>query len=203
FYVGQDLGLARFIEGSKRLVHEKQTRLGQKGSADGDPLFFSTGKPARPPLEQRANSQQINDIVELCTGSTGRKPASIEQVLTHSQMWEQPSLLENVADPPMVRSHEDLTPCVDQHHTVNDDKALVRPDQPGNRINDRSLAGARPSQQCDQAACRLEPAIKLKVSQLMPDVDGECHSTSSRRLAYRAMSSEASSANMAMTTETN
>src|SRR5262247_3631951 len=83
FYVRQDFGLARLIERGKWFVHKKQTRFGQKGPADGNPLFFSPGKPTRPPLEQRPNSQQINDTVEPCTRFSRRKPASVEQVLAH------------------------------------------------------------------------------------------------------------------------
>src|SRR6185295_20202123 len=79
---------------------------------------------------------------------------------------------------------------------------MVRIDQSCNGIDDRCLAGTRPSQQRNQPIHRLEPGVEGKISQPMADVDGDSHSISSRRLAWRAISSEASSASMAMATET-
>ena len=40
--IGQDLGLARFVQGGQRFVHDHQARAGQQGAANGHPLFFAS-----------------------------------------------------------------------------------------------------------------------------------------------------------------
>jgi hypothetical protein len=76
-----------------------------------------------------------------------------------------------------------LTGCIDQNHIVNRHAAMIRLDQSSDGIDDRRLAGTGPSQQRDQSIRRLEPGIEAKISQAMANVDGDGHSTSSRRLA--------------------
>ena len=91
---------------------------------------------------------------------------------------------------------------VDERDAVERDAALVRPDQPGDDVDERGLAGARPAEQRDEPAAGLEAGIEQELAQAMLDVDCQRHSTSRRRLAQRAISSEASKASMEIATDT-
>ena len=112
-------------------------------------------------------------------------------------MREQPPFLEHVADPAPVPRHEDAARRVDQDVTPSIvTRPCVRPDQPGDDVDDRGLAGARRP----NSAVRPPPVSKRassgKLAEPVPDVDGQRHSISRRRLARRASSSEASSASI-------
>ena len=71
--VGQDLGLARLVERGERLVHQQEARAGEQRPADRDALLLAAGESARPAVEQRADAEQLDDVVEVarCARAAG------------------------------------------------------------------------------------------------------------------------------------
>ena len=203
FDVGQDLRLARFIERGQRLVHQQQARIGEQGPANGDALLLAAGEPAWTPLEEGTDAEQVHHPFEIVASlGPGREPAAVEEVLPHREMRKQTALLEDVADPAAMARHEHAAGGVDQDLIANRYVSLLGAYQSSDDVDDRRLAGARPAEQRDQAAAGLETRIEQEVSEAMPDVDGQRHSTSRRRLTLRAISSDASRASIEIATET-
>ena len=201
--VGQDLGLARLVEGRQRLVHQQQAGVGEQRPADGDALLLPAREPPRPPLQQTGDAQQIDHALEIVAPLGGRRePAAVQQVLSHGQMREQAAFLEHVADAALVSRHEDAARRIDEACAVDEHRALLGTNEPGDDIDQRCLARPGAAEQCGEAATRLEARFEAEAAEGVPDVDRERHSISSRRLAERAISSEASSASMAIATDT-
>ena len=80
--IGQDLGLARLVERSERLVHQDQPRAGEQRTADRHALLLAAGQQVRPAVEQVADAEQIDDRVFLGMALAARRePAAIGEVL--------------------------------------------------------------------------------------------------------------------------
>ena len=90
---------------------------------------------------------------------------------------------------------------IDQHAAVDLDAPLVGPDQPGDHVDQRRLAGARRSEQRRQPPGALEAGVDGEIAEPMADVDEDGHSMSIRRPTRRASTSEATSAAIEMTIE--
>src|SRR5262249_48827294 len=91
---------------------------------------------------------------------------------------------------------------IDEHGILDRHPTVLGADQTGDDVDERRLPGARPAEECDEPASRLKACLEQERAQPVPDVDDKRHSTSSRRLTIRAMSSEASSASRAIATDT-
>ena len=127
---------------------------------------------------RRRYAEQIRDLVELAVAlGLRREPAAVEQVLPHGEMREQAPVLEHVADAPLVHRHEDAALGVDHRDVVHDDAALVGPDQAGDDVDQRGLAGARAAEQRGEPAVGREARIEAEAPQPMLDVDGERHAS--------------------------
>ena len=114
---------------------------------------------------------------------------------------KEPALLEDIADAALVLRHEDAALGVDEDLAVHADPRAVGPDQPGDGVDDRRLAGARVSEQRGQPPGRLERRVDLNVAEPVRDVDLEAHRRPNRLAAWRDSNSERSSAAIEMTIE--
>src|SRR5262249_44724257 len=118
---------------------------------------------------------------------------------------EQPPLLEHIADASAVRGHVDAGHRVEQHGIVEPDASAVGRDQPGDRVDERGLAGARGAKEGGDAAGGLEARREREVAQTFLHVDREhAHSPWKRVPARRASHSATTSAasEIAMATRT-
>ena len=200
FDVGQDLSLARLVQRSKRLVHQKQSRAGQQCPPDRHALLLAAGKPGRPPIQQMAYAEQLDHRADIAVALRGRRePAPVTQIGRHAQMRKQPRILEHHADAAFVLGYENSVAGVDQHPPVDGDAAALRADQPGDRVDQRGLAGTGRPEQRRQSARAFEGRIKNKAALMVTDVDRDTHSMSIRRPSRRANTSEATSAPIEMT----
>ena len=189
--VGQDLALARLVE--RR----------EQGAADGDALLFAARQQGGAAAEQCLDAEQRHDVVEPPAAlGRRREPAAIEQVLAHRQVREQPSLLEDIADAAPMRRHEDPLGGVEQHPSVEDDAALLRPHQAGDDADERGLAAARAAEQRGEAAVAAKAGVELEIAEPVPGGDLEHQSPCTRRVTWRASSSEASRATSEIATAT-
>src|SRR5215831_2741858 len=118
-------------------------------------------------------------------------------------MREQPSLLKHITDLAAPRRHEDAARRVGQHLAIEHDSAPLWADEPGNRIDERCLAGSRAPEQRRDAAAALERSIEPKIAERMLDRDAQhCQNPSVRRVARSIRASEANSATIEITMET-
>ena len=98
--------------------------------------------------------------------------------------------------------HEDALCGVDQNAAACGDAARVRPDQPGDDVDQRGLARPGCAEQRGQLPAAFECGIELERAEPMPDVDRQRHSSSIRRPTRRASTSEAISATIETAMET-
>ena len=128
-------------------------------------------------------------------------PAVVE-ILPHVEMRKQPRILKHVADPPPVRRHVNACGRVVQRFAVERDDAAVRPQQAGDHVDQRGLAGAGRAEQAGDAALAFERGFKRELAELLGDVDAQHGQFPCRRLvARRANHSEAIRALIAITME--
>src|SRR5262245_46958932 len=201
--IRQDFSLACFVQRGERLVHQQQPRTGKQRPSNGYALLLAAGQATGPAVEQPGKAEKVDDPVEVLAARVlGREKTPIEQVLPHRKMGKEPALLEYVADPASMPWNERGACRVQQHDIVVRDPAAIGSDEPGDNVDDRRLAGSRPAKQGNQSATGLEFGIELEAAEPVPNIDGERHSMSSRRLAKRAISSEASRASIEMATDT-
>ncbi len=123
------------------------------------------------------------------------EPAPVEQVAAHAEMGEQPAVLEDVADAPMVLGHEDAVLGVDQHLAVDGDAAAARA-SPGRRRCRPTCSCPSPNgpNSAGQAGSGREARADAEAAARMVDVDLEAHAAICRTPMRRASSSEPSSA---------
>ena len=154
---------------------------------------------SRPPMPSRSTTWSRSSR----RSAARREPAAVEQVLPHGQMREQPPLLEHVADAAPVARHED---AARRCRPARRRRSSMRPwsgrISPAMTLTSEVL----PAPERPNSAMSPPPVSKRassrKFAEPVPDVDGQRHSTSRRRLARRASSSEASSASIEIATET-
>ena len=150
-------------------------------------MLFPTRQPARPPVEQGLDPEQVDHFVEAagrCRG--GREPASEQQILSDRQVGKQTALLENITDPAPMGRETNPKLRVGQHRPVDDDPPLVRRDQARDRIDDRGLAGSRATEQRRQTATGAEMDIEREGAEPMLDINFE-HRFSRRKAAGRCL----------------
>ena len=185
--------------------HQQNPRRAQQRPADGDPLLLASGQPRRPPVEKVADAQDLHDVAPL--GGPGaavprRKPAAEREVLAHREMGKQAGLLEHVTDATAVRRQGDPAAGVEEYRVAGRNPPLVRPQQAGDGVDHRCLAGAgTPEQRSDPVRCR-EGGIQLEAAETMAERNVEAHLSAILRAMRRETNSEAKSAAIAIATET-
>ncbi len=171
----QDLLLARLVERGQRLVHQQQARPGEQRAAERDALLLAAGEVARPAPEQRLQAEQLDDLPQLLAALVLRHAAhAVGEVAAHRVVREQAAFLEDVAEAPALRPQVDAAGGVEQHPAVERDAPAVGPQQAGEHVDQRRLAGAGAAEQGDDAG-RLagEGEVELEVAQALFDLDLE------------------------------
>ena len=128
-------------------------------------------------------------------------PAVVE-ILPDVEMRKQPRILKHVADPAAVRRHVNAFRRIVQRFAVERDDAAVGPQQAGDHVDQRGLAGAGRAEQAGDAALAFERGFQRELAELFCDVDAQHGQFPCRRfVARRANHSEAISAPIAITME--
>src|SRR5262249_36258967 len=91
---------------------------------------------------------------------------------------------------------------VEQRRALDHDAAALRPQQPGDGVHQRALAGAGAAEQRGQSPGRDEAGVELERPEPVGDVDLEAHSDHDLCPTARAISWETSSAPIEITIET-
>ena len=117
-------------------------------------------------------------------------------------MRKQPRILKHVADPPPVRRHVNARGRIVERLAVERDDAAVGPQQSGDHVDQRTLAGAGRAEQAGDAALAFERGLKRELAELFGDVDAQHGQFPCRRcVARRANHSDAIRAPIAITME--
>ncbi len=169
---GHNLRLAGGVQGGQRLVHEQQVRAGQQGAADGDPLLFPAGKAGRMTFQQMADAQQIHHPVEADPPLPTPHPLpAVLQIGPNGEVGKQPPVLENVAEPALLRRQVHARRSVENHPVADHDPPGVRRHQPRHHGDDRGFPRAGMAEQRRHAGfpCRerrVHPEISLHPSNI-------------------------------------
>ena len=81
-----------------------------------------------------------------------------------------------------MRRHEDAARGVDERLAVDDDPAAVGPDQAGDEVDQRRLAGAGAAEQRRHPAFAREARVEREVAEPLLDLDEDRHRPSIRRV---------------------
>src|ERR1700722_3345024 len=168
------LALVRGVQRCKWLIEQQKTRARQQGPGDGDALPLSAGQHARTPVEQMTDIEQCRDALELAgIARAAANPASVIEILPHAQVWEQPTFLKHITDAALMRRYVDAALGVEEYDVVECDRSAIRPDQAGDHVDHRRLAGARRSEQRRGAARHPEAYGDLERAKLLLHIDRE------------------------------
>ena len=150
-----------------------------------------------------ADLEQVGDarVLRWIDGKAVHAPAVVE-ILPDVEMRKQPRVLKYVADAPTMRRHMNALRRVVQRFAVERNDAAVGPQQPGDHVDQRSLARAGRAEQAGDAALALERGFQREFAELFGDVDAQHGQFPCRRfVARRANHSEAIRALIAITME--
>src|SRR5687768_8022830 len=97
-------------------------------------------------------------------------------------MRQQAAFLEYVADAAPLDGQAGAL-AIEEDRVADGDAAALRPDQPGDRIEDRRLARARAPEQRRHRRIARELHVERESAQLQADVDLQLHASTRRRAA--------------------
>ena len=139
----------------------------EERAADGDTLLLAAGKARGAAAEQVADAEEIDDLRRPCGDVLRRRaPMSIQKVVAHAQMRKQPLLLEDVTQTPPLRWHIGACVAIEQNRVIEHDAAAIGPDQAGEDVDERGLAGAGAAEERGYALARyLQPDIEPELAQ--------------------------------------
>jgi hypothetical protein len=162
--VGQDFLLALQVERGQRLVHQQQARVDGQGTGDADPLAFATREQIGFAVEQMADAQQLDGLIETDPLRAGDALQAVAQVAHHREMGKQAGLLEHVADGPLVRWHP--AGGVLPHLAIDGEPSLRGTLQPGNAAQQRGFTRAGvPEQRSDAPTGQARSTSREKPGQ--------------------------------------
>ena len=117
-------------------------------------------------------------------------------------MREEAAFLEDIAEAAPLGRQVDALRAREQGLAADRDAAAIGPQQPRQHVDEAGLAGAGAAEQRGDAGIgRGEARLDLKRAEALLDLDFDHASPCRRRPRRRAMSSETTSAAMAITTE--
>ena len=96
--IGQDFLLATQVERGQGLVHQQHARGDGQGAGDADALTLAPRQMIGLPVEQGADAQQVDDVVQVHLGRLGAAAQAIAQVAQHAEVREKAGLLKHIAD---------------------------------------------------------------------------------------------------------
>src|SRR3954462_6420529 len=100
----EDFGFARSVERSERLIEQQHLRLRQQRAADRDALLLAARKRAGTAFEQVADPEQFDRRVKADhLILVPVEKVSIEQVVPHREVRQEPPFLEHITDASCMR----------------------------------------------------------------------------------------------------
>src|SRR3954469_16181759 len=90
-------------------------------------------------------------------------------------MRKQPPFLKHIADTALIDRNVNSMRAVEQALAVNLDVAGVGAHEPGNRIDERGLAGSRASEQCGDAGIAREFGVEREAADRLRSLYAKHH----------------------------
>lgn len=144
------LGTRDRIERSKRLVHQEHRRIGRKRAGQADALPLPTGQlvwpsgSETPGVQADQREQLVDPLVDSCAIPL-EKSRNDRDVVRHREMWEEPDILNGIADMPPKRRRLPLA----RESAVHNNRAAVRVEQSIDEPQHGCLSAATPPDQRD------------------------------------------------------
>src|SRR2546428_1457467 len=144
FDVTQHFVTPRDVEGGQRLVHEQQPRLRQQRAADGNPLLLAARKRVGKPVQQRPQTEELDDVLRIDDARRRRRSMiSVQKIGRDVQVREEQIVLEDVAEPPPFRREIDAAIAGEERFAVDEDAPAPWPGDSRQRIHQTRLARPR------------------------------------------------------------
>jgi hypothetical protein len=169
----------RRIERGHWFVEQQQPWPGQERASECHALALPTGELVRPAAQQSAETEQLHRVGELRLGAAGARAAlPVAQIAGNVEMGKQERVLEDVADPSLLRRQRVTLRGVVERGAVERDATAIRAQQPRNQVYHRGLATAGTAEEGRHARCRrCECGFEVEVAAAQTDVDFEHAST--------------------------
>src|SRR5215472_4699120 len=114
-------------------------------------------------MHQVAQAEQLDDVRCLDDSRMwGGTAIAVEKISLHGEMRKQEIVLEDVAEPSALRRHVDSACTVEQRFAIDGDAAALRAHRPGQHVDQRRLARARPSEQTEDGRLGLKCDVERK-----------------------------------------
>src|ERR1051326_5747175 len=112
----------------------------------------------RPSLEHCFEAEERHHIVETdALWHVARALQSIAQIPRHAEVWEQPRILEHIANAPMLRAHGNARGGIDERRAIEPHVPGIWLQESRDQIDRGGLAAARaPEQRHDPGRRRVE-----------------------------------------------
>ena len=156
------------VERGERLVEEKDRRVAGERAGERDALALSAREAARPCVREVPDPEPLEVLVRRVT-------PRVLDVAAHREMREEGVVLEDEADAAALGRHEDAA-ALEPRLLPTPDRAAARPHEPGDRVEDGALPGARRPDERDRPLDR-EAYLELESPKRDGDVfEGDrCH----------------------------
>jgi hypothetical protein len=140
----EDSLLEGTVEAGKGLVEEQNLRCREQGPAEGDAAPLAAGKRRGASLEERGESEGLDDAILPERGFARDAAArSVTQIARDGKMREQRIVLRDVSDGALAWRDADSRGRVVEHAAGQDDASPLRMPQARDDLEERRLAGAR------------------------------------------------------------
>ena len=138
-----DLESARRIRRGERRSKKQQTRLREQCAADRDTLPFAARERVWPALEQTAQAEYVDDPLasEADRLTPRHADEAIVEVLRDLQVREQPAVLEDPGDAPLLERPMQSRCRIGNQLSVDTDPAPIRAQLAGYQGEQGGLAG--------------------------------------------------------------
>ena len=133
--LGPHLDLRVRVECRERLVEQQDLGIPRERAGERDPLPFTAGEAAGTSVLQMPDPKAVEVLVRGVA-------ARVLDVLADGEVREERVVLEDEADPTVLRPHEDASVGIEPGLLVAADRAGGRLDETGDRVEDGALAGA-------------------------------------------------------------
>ena len=199
------------VERGEGFVEQDRLRLGAEDAGERDALLLSAGE-----LRGMLFLQALQpEHAELFRGQRALfRPApradAAENVLLNGHVGKERVLLEEIADPALLRREVDLLFAVKEHAVIENDAPAVGRHDAGDAFERHAFAAAGRAEQRSRFVLRLKPCAQMKSAEAFFNINIQAHAfallarLASRRKSRRSSRLTASSttAEMAIFTTT-
>ena len=163
------------VEGAGRLVEQEQLGIGEQRPPQGDALLFSARQVADAPLQQRRESQHLEDPAAAVASDPLGGAGRIRQVRPHAAVREQQRVLQHERDAASLGRQEDSAGAQAERALSGADACLLGLQESGHRMQQGRLAARGGAEDTEHLALARELDVEREAAEAMTDVRLEDH----------------------------